>query len=140
MKSQIALSIDQMKELEALGVNTTDASLAWVPLWKEDKKTIEKYFLEAYSFGKAHNGHIPAYTLEDLIRKMPTYIPSLSNEHEGYILRTGAANPNQYYCSYEAIKNEFGPLMWKCGLSLMDCVFAIFKGIIHYNNTIAKIL
>lgn len=140
MKSQIALSIDQMKELKALGIDISDASLAWVPIWKEDKKTIEKYCLEEYSFGKSHYGHCPAYTLEDLIRKMPTYIPSLYNEHEGYILRTGAANPNQYYCGYEAISNEFGPLMWKCGLPLMDCVFAIFKSTIHYSNTIAKFL
>lgn len=140
MKSQIALSIDQMKELEALGIDISDASLAWVPLWKEDKKTIARYFLEEYSFGKVYRGYIPAYTLEDLLRKMPTYIPSLYDEHEGYVLRTGAANPNQYYCSYEAIDEKLSPLMWKCGLPLMDCVFAIFKNVIHYNDVAAKMI
>ena len=140
MKSQIALSIAQMIELEALGVNITDASLAWVPLWKEDKKTIEKYYLEEYVFGKAHYSHVPAYTLEDLLRKMPTHIPSLYDKHEEYILRTGAANPKQYYCSYEAVDLKNGPLMVQYGQSLMDCVFAIFKGVINYDKVYAKLL
>ncbi len=140
MKSKVALSIEQMNELKSLGIDLTDASLAWVPLWKEDKKTIEKYFLMQYSFGTAHYGHVPAYTLEDLLRKMPTYVPSLVDKHEGYILRTGAANPKQYYCAYEAVDPKYGALIIHYGDSLIDCVLAVFKGIVKYNKLSEKFL
>lgn len=140
MKSQVALSMAQMIELETLGINTADASLAWVPLWKADKKTIAKYFLIENQFAKAHSGHIPAYTLEDLLRKMPTYIPSLCDKHEGYILRIGAANPKQYYCSYEAVDPKNGSLMVHYGQSLMDCVFVIFKGVINHNKVCENLI
>lgn len=140
MKSKVALSIEQMNELKALGIDITDASLAWVPLWKEDKKTIEKYFLMQYSFGNAHKGYVPAYTLEDLLRKMPLYIPSLSDTNNGYILRTGAANPKQYYCAYEAIDEKRQSLMTQYSESLIDCIFIIFKGLLNYRNICAKLL
>lgn len=39
---QIALSIGQMKDLESMGIDTTDASLAWIGYFHSDGKTIER--------------------------------------------------------------------------------------------------
>lgn len=127
---QIALSIGHMKDLESMGIDTTDASLAWIGYFHSDGKTIERYFLIEYPFGKAHQECVPAYTVEDMVKKMPCYIPSREEGKLGYVLRLGAANPNQYFCAYEAIDNNTAPLMIQYGGSLIEAVFYIFKYII----------
>ena len=65
------LSIEQMKYLQELGVDTSDASMCWlrydvggvVKLYMEinDKKCIEMYSATPY----------PTYTIGDLIEKLP---------------------------------------------------------------------
>lgn len=57
---QLALSIDQMKELESMGMDISDASFAWAKFsWKS-------------IFHKNHGiNYFPAYTLEDILLKLP---------------------------------------------------------------------
>lgn len=74
METQTALSIAQMNELMALGLDVQDASLVWLPLWESDGKTLAGFFLEQYSFGASYCGHVPAYTLGDVLDKLPQYI------------------------------------------------------------------
>ena len=75
------LSIEQMKHLQELGVDTSDASMCWlrydvggvVKLYMEinDKKCIEMYSATPY----------PTYTIGDLIEKLPE---ELKIEHKVY--------------------------------------------------------
>lgn len=77
MKSKQVLSIDQMKHLQELGLDTSDASMCWC-LFFGDKK--EKWELEIYedvinqkrdsSFWEI----IPSFTLQDILDKLPKRI------------------------------------------------------------------
>ena len=66
------LSIEQMKHLQELGVDTSDASMCWVAdnEWESEEDwhvTIPNNFLLPYNT-------IPTYTIGDLIEKLPKYI------------------------------------------------------------------
>ena len=66
------LSIEQMKHLQELGVDTSDASMCWVDdnEWESEEDwhvTIPNNFLMPYNT-------IPTYTIGDLIEKLPKYI------------------------------------------------------------------
>lgn len=68
---QIALSMKQMDHLKELGVDTSDASLCWVV------DAFGNYKLEVYDklSPEIHHLHpIPAYTLQDIIDKLPRCI------------------------------------------------------------------
>ena len=86
MKKQ-ALSIEQMNHLRELGLDTSDASLSWHDTGKgwELKPNIRK------------KGHIPAYTLEDLLHKLPGEI-----EDNGftYVLYLESGDTNRYNMGY----------------------------------------
>ena len=66
------LSREQMKHLQELGVDTSDASMCWVAdnEWESEEDwhvTIPNNFLMPYNT-------IPTYTIGDLIQKLPKYI------------------------------------------------------------------
>ena len=66
------LSREQMKHLQELGVDTSDASMCWVAdnEWESEEDwhvTIPNNFLMPYNT-------IPTYTIGDLIEKLPKYI------------------------------------------------------------------
>ena len=66
------LSREQMKHLQELGVDTSDASMCWVAdnEWESEEDwhvTIPNNFLMPYNT-------IPIYTIGDLIEKLPKYI------------------------------------------------------------------
>ena len=66
------LSREQMKHLQELGVDTSDASMCWVAdnEWESEEDwhvTIPNNFLMPYNT-------IPTYTICDLIEKLPKYI------------------------------------------------------------------
>ena len=66
------LSIEQMKHLQELCVDTSDASMCWVAdnEWESEEDwhvTIPNNFLMPYNT-------IPTYTIGDLIEKLPKYI------------------------------------------------------------------
>lgn len=75
MKSKQVLSIEQMKHLQELGLDTSDASMHWhdecYPNISEDMK---------YNYGRCYLklgnliGCFPTYTLQDIIQKLPPSI------------------------------------------------------------------
>lgn len=72
--SQIALSIEQMLELRILGLDTTDCSLAWCPLYllTNEPKLIGYYLMnKSMAEYKICDSVWPTYTLEDLMLKLP---------------------------------------------------------------------
>lgn len=69
MKAQIALSINQMKGLEALGVDISDASLMWVNNMFSGRKQELILFSHTLYLIKPLDP-TPAYTLEDMLLKL----------------------------------------------------------------------
>ena len=74
------LSREQMKHLQELGVDTSDASMAW---YRCDDGNTERWYLQInnevlQSLAKIINGVngclVPAYTIGDLIEKLPEEI------------------------------------------------------------------
>ena len=65
------LSREQMKHLQELGVDTSDASMCWVA--GEDTSTDERewYLIIPNNFLLPYN--IPTYTIGDLIEKLPKH-------------------------------------------------------------------
>ena len=64
------LSIEQMKHLQELGVDTSDASMCWVA--GEDADEVEWNLIIPNNFLLPYN--IPTYTIGDLIEKLPKRI------------------------------------------------------------------
>ena len=64
------LSIEQMKHLQELGVDTSDASMCWVA--GEDADEVEWNLIIPNNFLLPYN--IPTYTIGDLIEKLPKFI------------------------------------------------------------------
>lgn len=78
MKSKQVLSIDQMKHLRELGLNTSDASMHWQFL-----PTVESFFNGVLALEERPTLFVsqpnmkyeyPAYTLQDILDKMPHYL------------------------------------------------------------------
>ena len=63
------LSIEQMKHLQELGVDTSDASMCWVA--GEDTDEVEWNLIIPNNFLLPYN--IPTYTIGDLIEKLPKH-------------------------------------------------------------------
>lgn len=83
MTSKQVLSIGQMKHLQELGLDTSDASMCWC-LFFGDKK--EKWELEIYKYviNQKRNPSfweiIPSYTLQNILDKLPHYINLVPSE------------------------------------------------------------
>ena len=64
------LSIEQMKHLQELGVDTSDASMCWLDF--EDNEPMEvAVFVPQIMLGYATCKIYPTYTIGDLIEKLP---------------------------------------------------------------------
>lgn len=70
------LSIEQMKHLQELGVDTSDASLAWYmsPKANQWKIKVKDKFAHEMLRKISPERYIPAYTIGDLIEKLPKNI------------------------------------------------------------------
>ena len=67
------LSIEQMKHLQELGVDTSDASMCWLDF--EDNEPMEvAVFVPQIMLGYATCKIYPTYTIGDLIEKLPKNI------------------------------------------------------------------
>ena len=69
------LSIEQMKHLQELGVDTSDASLAWFmsPNTNQWKIKIKDKFAHEMLRRISPERYIPTYTIGDLIEKLPKH-------------------------------------------------------------------
>ena len=89
------LSIEQMKHLQELGVDTSDASMCWVAdnEWESEEDwhvTIPNNFLMPYNT-------IPTYTIGDLIEKLPKYYYAKENPIEMCAINGSGAFVVNYY-------------------------------------------
>lgn len=87
MKSKQVLSIEQMKHLQELGLDTGDASMYWKRVShgsRIDDKSKGKWFLslqkEFQTCGFMSYETLPTYTLQDIIRLLPESIMDDKNE------------------------------------------------------------
>lgn len=83
MLKQLTLTVEQMKELQALGVDCSDASMFLFPVYEDgkfsfylngvcsDEKTVERW--KETIPDKSKDFH-HAYTLQDIIEKLPKKI------------------------------------------------------------------
>lgn len=112
MKSQIALSINQMKGLAALGVDTTDASMLWIDTkigYKEKQLLVSNDILSSCE----KLDPTPAYTLEDILHKLPLYTLDCigaryngQTSHDGYL-------KCEYRCSSDTpLETAYKMLLW----------------------------
>lgn len=69
MKPQIALTPDQMHELQSLGLDCSDASMCWI-----NGVLIADCDCSVMTVLRVKNIPIPAYTLEDILMKLPPFI------------------------------------------------------------------
>lgn len=81
METKQVLSIEQMKHLQELGLDTSDASMYWKRVShgsRIDDKSKGKWFLslqkEFQTCGFMSYETLPAYTLQDIIQKLPPSI------------------------------------------------------------------
>lgn len=79
MKAQIALSINQMKGLEALGIDISDASMMWINNMFSGKEQELILFSNSLYLIKPLDP-TPAYTLEDIVLKLPDFTLKFSGE------------------------------------------------------------
>lgn len=81
MKSEQVLSIEQMKHLQELGLDTSDASMYWARVShgsRVDDKSKGKWFLSLQktfqTCGFIRYETLPTYTLQDILDKLPEHI------------------------------------------------------------------
>ena len=67
------LSIEQMKHLQELGVDTSDASMCWLDFGDNEPMDVA-VFIPEVMLGYAHCTLYPTYTIGDLIEKLPKTI------------------------------------------------------------------
>ena len=92
MKSKQVLSIEQMKHLQELGLDTSDASMYWKRVShgsRIDDKLKGIWFLslqkEFQTCGFMSYETTPTYTLQDILDKLPKRIETEDYEFELYI-------------------------------------------------------
>jgi len=77
MKSKQVLSIEQMKHLQELGLDTSDASMCWCRAISHKSVTWELEIYEYVINQKLDSNFwetTPTYTLQDILDKLPTLI------------------------------------------------------------------
>lgn len=81
MKSKQVLSVEQMKHLEEIGLDTSDVSVYWVRKshgTRIDDNSKGKWFLslqkEFITCGFTSYEVLPTYTLQDIIHNLPRFI------------------------------------------------------------------
>ena len=110
------LSIEQMKHLQELGVDTSDASMCWVADNEGESEedwhvTIPNNFLMPYNT-------IPTYTIGDLIEKLPISIDLGFGEYDLEILIKGEYTEVEYTNG-----SDYTP--FSCYLSLIESLYSI---------------
>ena len=109
------LSIEQMKHLQELGVDTSDASMCWVE--GEDADEGEWNLIIPNNFLLPYN--IPTYTIGDLIKKLPKSIDIGYGEYDLEILIKGEYTEVKY-------TNDGDYTPFSCSnLSLIESLYSI---------------
>ena len=95
------LSREQMKHLQELGVDTSDASMAWFmsPKTKQWKIKVKNNFSHELLLRLSPERYIPTYTIGDLIEKV-------SKLFNGFDFSGGKSKDMLYYCLCWMAKNK----------------------------------
>ena len=95
------LSREQMKHLQELGVDTSDASLAWYmsPNANQWKIKVKNNFSHELLLRLSPERYIPTYTIGDLIEKV-------SKLFNGFDFSEGRSKDMLYYCLCWMAKNK----------------------------------
>lgn len=128
MKPQIALSPDQMHELQSPGLDCSDASMAWITtrvndtrlaLRPEATRLLDEHLLLKLEY---------AYTLEDILMKLPNTLEvgcSDSSDTRYYDLAIFPHWNSGLWCI--KYKDRFGDLKSVTAKDIMKCAFEMFK-------------
>lgn len=81
------LSREQMAHLKELGIDTSDASMAWFmsPKTNQWKIKVKNSFSHELLLRLSPERYIPAYTIGDLIDKIPLYLNPMGFKFPRYI-------------------------------------------------------
>ena len=91
------LSIEQMKHLQELGVDTSDASMCWLDF--EDNEPMEVVvFIPEVVLGYTIHKFYPTYSIGDLIEKLPKHIDSWNDNR---IVIEGDEDVDYWYAVYK---------------------------------------
>ena len=113
------LSIEQMKHLQELGVDTSDASMCWLDF--EDNEPMEvSVFIPEVMLGYAQYKLYPAYTIGDLIEKLPKSIGIGYREYDLEMSTKGEYVEVQYENDYD----DYTPFFC-ANLSLIESLYRI---------------
>lgn len=133
MKSKIVLSPEQMAELSVMGLDCSDASLCWViskidPEYRLETRDRGSYLLKTHLILRYQY----AYTLEDILNKLPTYIDSA----DGWVLRITKRSV-RYADGYstDSLKDCYGDCMIDNAFEMLKWVYEKYPNeIINMNN------
>ena len=82
MKSKQVLSIEQMKHLLELGLNTRDASMCWI---KDSEGNRFLNVNDGYCYEMYRLSPVPTYTLQDIIELLPHSISPIPDAGTFYL-------------------------------------------------------
>ena len=99
------LSIEQMKHLQELGVDTSDASMCWLDF--EDNEPMEvAVFVPQIMLGYATCKIYPTYTIGDLIEKLPKHFYFKESSLDMEAINGSGAFGVWYYKASKSYKSD----------------------------------
>lgn len=139
MEPQIALTPKQMEELKSLGLDCSDASMCWCQDPNEDEYRL--FIHDEYCYEAACLHPVPAYTLEDILMKLPnTFEVECSDSGDTWyydLVIFPNWNSELWHIRY---KNRFGDLTSVAAKNIMKSAFEMLKWVLqNYPDKIKKI-
>ena len=113
------LSIEQMKHLQELGVDTSDASMCWLDFGDNEPMEVA-VFVPQIMLGYATCKIYPTYTIGDLIEKLPKSIDLGFGEYDLELSIKGEYVEVQYESDYD----DWTPFFCS-NLSLIESLYSI---------------
>lgn len=129
--SKQVLTIEQMRNLQELGLGIKETTLYWVrPKNPVDSDTWVLFTWISMKYGEGFD-FIPTYTLQDILDILPTSI-------DGYKLEMGVEYAQSWFAVYI---NGFQSLRYECEENLIDAAYellcwAIENGYVETNKKI----
>lgn len=133
MKPQIALSIEQMHELQSLGLDCSDASMTWIHLGHTYNNILILSTLtnEIMQWHDGASYQSPAYTLEDILMKLPSTLEAERTEYSDifyYDLEIFSHWRSSLWCiAYKGCSDNLRSFTAK---NIMKCAFEMLKWVL----------
>ena len=130
------LSREQMAHLVELGVDTSDASMAWFmsPKTKQWKIKVKNNFSHELLLRLSPERYIPTYTIGDLIEKLP------KSDKDGSLLINPANNEIDYgdWVYYDGELCELENFAGFIGKSVIDSLYELICWIAENHKELIK--